>query len=231
MSKAAQAVSLPQVYKDLFTIGAAVTPRQLADPDYAALICRQFNSITAENDMKPMNILDYAGTLAIGDGIHTAQDYTRVDQMLTFARDHGIKVRFHVLCWHNQTSIWFFTKDWTDVPFEALKSGTAKIDFVDRETMLQRQEAYIHDVMTHVNTCFPGVVYCWDVVNEAIEPDQGAPGCFRTQSPWYKTIGEDFIAAAFRAARKYQAPGQLLFYNDYNCYQPVKRDAIIDLLK
>jgi GH35 family endo-1,4-beta-xylanase len=45
------------------------------------------------------------------------------------------------------------------------------------------------------------------------------------------TCGEDFLPAAFRAARKGQAPGQTLCYNDYNAFEPIKRDAIIVLLK
>ena len=85
--------------------------------------------------------------------------------------------------------------------------------------------------MNHVNDKFPGLVYTWDVVNEAIEPQHGAPGLYRTKSPWYMTCGEDFLPAAFRAARKGQAPGQTLCYNDYNAFEPVKRDAIIALLK
>ncbi len=97
--------------------------------------------------------------------------------------------------------------------------------------MLERIEHYILDVMGHVNSSFPGLVYAWDVVNEAIEPDQHAPGLFRTRSPWYAILGEDFLPAAFRAARKGQAPGQTLCYNDYNAFHPVKRDAIIALLK
>ena len=39
------------------------------------------------------------------------------------------------------------------------------------------------------------------------------------------------MPAAFRAARKGQAPGQTLCYNDYNAFEPVKRDAIIALLR
>ena len=65
------------------------------------------------------------------------------------------------------------------------------------------------------------------MVDEAIEPEHGAPNGFRTRSLWYQALGEDFVAAAFRAARKYQAPGQKLYYNDYNTFQPVKRDAIL----
>jgi endo-1,4-beta-xylanase len=97
--------------------------------------------------------------------------------------------------------------------------------------MLARLENYILDVMRRVNGCYPGLVYTWDVVNEAIEPDQGGPGLYRTRSPWFRITGQDFLPAAFRAARRGAAPGQTLCYNDYNAFDPVKRDAIIGVLK
>ena len=222
MTRFDAAPSLHRAYRGEFLIGAAVNPWTMGDEAGRALILRHFNSITAENDMKPERLLDRQGTIALGDGIRTAQDFTRADRMLSFARDNGIRVRFHVLCWHNQTPRWFFAQDWQDAPDAPL---------ADRETVLARQESYIKDVMTHVNDAFPGVVYAWDVVNEAIEPDQGDPGMYRTRSPWYQTVGVDFIPAAFRAARKYQEKGQRLFYNDYNSFEPVKRDAILAVLE
>lgn len=222
--------SLHESYKNLFAVGAAINSWQTDDAARSRLILKQFNSITAENEMKPEPVMDYRKTLEIGDNIHTGQNFEKVDKLLAFARDNGIRVRYHVLCWHNQTPAWFFTEGWQNADRKLLFEG-GDVPFASREVMLARQEAYIKDIMTHVNTNFPGVVYCWDVVNEAIEPDNGAPGCYRTKSPWYKVLGEEFVPAAFRAARKYQAPGQLLLYNDYNCYQSGKLEAIIELLK
>lgn len=222
MKDALQAPSLWKTYEKYFRIGSAVSSRLAADPAMSALLCRHFNSLTADNQMKPESVLDYQATLTRGDPCHAAVDFTRVDALLSFARDHGIAVRYHTLAWHNQTPFWFFKEDW---------KNEKDAPFASKETMLKRLEAYILDVMHHVNTCFPGVVYTWDVVNEAIEPEQGAPGMFRNRSPWYAAAGEDFLPAAFRAARKGQAPGQTLCYNDYNTFDPVKRDAIIALLK
>ena len=222
MNNALNAPSLHSAYQGQFLLGAAVTSRMTGDPAYRALICRHFNSITAENDMKPERILDRAATLAQGDPIRTVQDFARTDQLLAFAQSAGIRVRFHTLVWHNQTPRWFFAQNWSDAPDAPL---------ADASLLLARLEAYIRDVMQHVNSRFPGVVYTWDVVNEAIEPEHGAPNGFRTRSLWYQALGEDFVAAAFRAARKYQAPGQKLYYNDYNTFQPVKRDAILALMR
>ena len=222
MKDALQCPSLYKAYENDFRIGAAVSSFLLRDPAYREIVCRHFSSVTADNQMKPDSVLNREATLVQGDPCHAATDFTRVDALLSFAQDHGIAVRYHTLAWHNQTPRWFFAADWSDT------EGAAP---APKETMLARLENYILDVMAHINTCFPGLVYTWDVVNEAIEPDQGAPGLYRTRSPWYMTCGEDFLPAAFRAARKGQAHGQTLCYNDYNAFDPVKRDAIISLLK
>ena len=222
MKDALQCPSLFKAYEKHFRIGAAVSSFMTLDPAYRSLIRRHFNSLTADNQMKPESVLDRSATLAKGDLLHAAVDFTRVDALMYFARDNGIAMRYHTLAWHNQTPRWFFSKDWSDA--EGAEPAS-------KETMLTRLENYILDVMNHVNSKFPDLVYTWDVVNEAIEPENKAPGLYRTRSPWYQTCGEDFLPAAFRAARKGQVSGQTLCYNDYNAFDPVKRNAIIDLLK
>ena len=219
---AMQQPSLFMAYAPYFRIGAAVSSRMTAVPPLRDLICRHFSSLTADNQMKPMFLMDRDATLAQGNPARAALRFAPADDLLSFARSAGIAMRFHTLVWHNQTPRWFFTEDWSDAP---------DAPFASRDIMLARMEHYIQDVMRHVNETFPGVVYTWDVVNEAIEPDQQAPGLYRTRSPWYAVLGADFLPAAFRAARKCCAPGQTLCYNDYNAFDPVKRDAIIALLK
>ena len=219
---ALQSPSLCKACAPYFRVGAALSSRLLADPVLAEIVCRHFSSLTADNQMKPESVLSLEATLSRGDPCHAAADFTRVDALLSFARDRGIAVRYHTLVWHNQTPVWFFKENW---------QNDRNAPDAPKEVMLARLENYILDVMHHVNTAFPGVVYTWDVVNEAIEPDQGGPGLFRTRSPWFAAAGQDFLPAAFRAARKGAAPGQTLCYNDYNAFDPVKRDAIIRLLK
>jgi endo-1,4-beta-xylanase len=70
-------------------------------------------------------------------------------------------------------------------------------------------------------------VYAWDVVNEAIsdKPDE-----FLRNSEWLKICGEEYIAKAFQYAHEAD-PNALLFYNDYNEINPVKREKIFKLVK
>ncbi len=222
MIHALQSPSLCEAYKPYFRIGAAVSSRLTADPELAEILCRHFSSITADNQMKPESVLSLEGTLAAGDPEHAAVDFTRVDALLSFARDHGIAMRYHTLVWHNQTPVWFFKEHW---------ENDMNAPAAPKEVLLRRLENYIRDVMTHVNTAFPGLVYTWDVVNEAIDPEQEGPDLYRTRNPWFALTGKDFLPTAFRAARRYAAPGQTLCYNDYNAFDPVKRDAIIAMLK
>lgn len=232
MNDACNAPSLCKAYAPYFRIGAAVNSWKTDDPVYRELICRHFSSVTAENEMKPLSVLDREATVKLGDGIHTVQNFENTDKLLAFARDNGIKVRFHVLCWHGQTPIWFFTEGWQDIPFKQLIESNFSVSFAPKELILQRLECYIQDVMTHVNTAFPGVVYAWDVVNEAIDPDQGNEKGYREKSPWAKAVGApEFILAAFRAARKYKTPEQQLYYNDYECYNEKKLPHILELLR
>ena len=76
-------------------------------------------------------------------------------------------------------------------------------------------EKYIKDVVGH----FSGKIQAWDVVNEAIDPNQ--PDGLR-RSLWYDIIGPEYIEYAFKFAHEAD-PNAKLFYNDYNTYEPKKR--------
>ena len=93
--------------------------------------------------------------------------------------------------------------------------------------------------MRYCQENFPGVVFCWDVVNEAVDPDKGDPDSFyrcRMESDegpnlWYQVVGDDYVEQAFRIARKHAAEDVALFYNDFNTYDTRKRDCIYNLCK
>ena len=101
-----------------------------------------------------------------------------------------------------------------------------------------RLESYITQVVTHFETEFPGVIYCWDVVNEAMgdsaaECLAGDPTLLRTTrsgmpNAFYEYIGPDYVPLSFLYARN--AADALgadirLFYNDFNMLYPAKRNA------
>ena len=54
--KAANAQGLKDAYADFFRMGVAVNQRNVMDAEQQQLICREYNSVTAENDMKPASL-------------------------------------------------------------------------------------------------------------------------------------------------------------------------------
>ncbi len=189
---------LKDYYKNYFPIGVAVSVNSLSGQT-GDLILAQFNSLTPENAMK------------MGP-IHPREDYYNwrdADSIVNFAQQHGLRVRGHNLCWHEQTPGWLF-KD-------------AQGNQVTKEVLLQR----LKDHITTVVSRYKGKIYAWDVVNEAIADDSTQ---FLRNSMWYKICGEDFIAKAFEYAHAAD-PKAILFYNDYNTERPEKRERIYKLLK
>lgn len=134
---------LRDYYKDYFSIGVAVSPRALST-DEAGLIKQHFNSLTAENAMKPQSV-------------HPKEDeYTwkDADSIAAFAQRNNMKLRGHTLVWHNQVPNWFF-----------MDNGQT----VSKEKLLERLRSHIQTVVGR----YKGKVYAWDVVNEAISDAPG----------------------------------------------------------
>ena len=192
---------LKDYFKDYFPIGVAVNIAATHGAD-SALIVKEFNSVTPENDMK------------MGP-IHPSEDtynWKNADAIVDFATSHHIKIRGQNLCWHNQEAAWMF-KGPDGQP-------------VTKELLLQRLKDHIYTVVKH----YKGKIYAWDVVNEAVDDSNDTTKIYR-ESNWYKTFGgPEFIAAAFRFAHEAD-PDAKLYYNDYNSEHPVKREKIFKLLK
>jgi endo-1,4-beta-xylanase len=131
------------------------------------------------------------------------------DSIAAFAKRNKLKLRGHTLCWHNQTPGWLF------------KDAAGKQ--VSKEVLLQR----LKDHITTVVKRYKGTIYSWDVVNEAISDTKDE---YLRNSLWYQVCGEAYIAKAFQYAHEAD-PEALLFYNDYNEINPVKREKIYKLVK
>jgi endo-1,4-beta-xylanase len=205
-SKNAQNSSNPKglkdYYKDYFFIGAAVSPQGLKRPEEANLIVREFGSMTPENAMK------------MGP-IHPRENeffWKDADSIVAFAQQNKLRLRGHTLCWHSQTPRWLFIDSSHNPP-----------DTVSKELLYRR----LKDHITAVVTRYKGTVYAWDVVNEVISDN---PNEYFRNSPWYRICGEEFVEKAFEYAHAAD-PNALLFYNDYNETNPVKREKIFRLVK
>ena len=196
-------------YQDYFTVGVAVNMRNVTDPDQIALIKKNFNSITAENDMKPVSLQPREGEW----------NWENADKIANLCRENNIPLRGHCLCWHSQFADWMFVDE--------------KGNDVPKEVFYERLRTHIHTVVNR----YKDIVYAWDVVNEAMADGDGRrnpwmreePSPYR-QSRHFKLCGDEFIAKAFEFAHEAD-PDALLFYNDYNAATPAKRDRIYNMVK
>lgn len=201
---------LKDAYKDYFSIGVAVNMRNIANPEQIAIIKKDFNSITAENDMKPQPTEPAYGQF----------NWENADKIANFCRSNGIKLRGHCLMWHAQIGEWMYKDE--------------KGNLVSKEKLFQNMKHHITAIVER----YKDVIYAWDVVNEAIS-DGGWQGGWRgmgeqpspyRNSPLYQIAGDEFIKKAFIYAREAD-PNVLLFYNDYNAADPGKRDRIYNMVK
>ena len=126
--------------------------------------------------------------------IHPEEDryfFDRFDRFAEFGEESGIRLRGHTLVWHGQCPDWFF------------RDGDAD---ASRDLLLRRMKEHIGTVVSR----YRGRVAVWDVLNEVLRDEGGL-----RESRWYRIAGEDYIPAAFHAAREAD-PDARLVINDYN---------------
>ncbi|GHJ48972.1 beta-xylanase [Catellatospora sp. TT07R-123] len=76
--------------------GTAIAASRLSDSTYTTIAAREFNMVTAENEMKPDATEPNRGQFSFGSG----------DQIYNWATQRGLKVRGHTLAWHSQQPGW-----------------------------------------------------------------------------------------------------------------------------
>ena len=185
-----------------FKFGGAFSYSDMNNSVFMDFLARHFNSLTCCNETKAYSLLNQPLSRASKDGM-PRMSYSQADAMISWAQKNGIKVRGHVLVWDAYMTQWFFHED-----YETSKP------LADKETMRARLASYIDQVMTHFEEKFPGVIYCWDVVNEAIG-DSGLeysltdPRHLRTKrnggsNCFLEYLGDDYVEYAFLCARNTQ---------------------------
>ena len=140
--------------------------------------------------------------------------FEKADAMVQWAKDHNMKVRGHTLVWHTQTPEWVWS------------SG--------RDQTLANIDDHIERMLKHFNVG-DDTVYCWDVVNEALDDNDSNQNETYRKSGFYTSVGsEEYIAHAFikadEVAKKIGSDVQL-FYNDYNLDNPNKRAKAVKLIE
>ena len=210
---ALEADKLRTRYQDSFSIGAAVEPYQLEGKDAAALK-RHFNSIVAENVMKPINIQPVEGKF----------NFKEADKIVQFAKKNGMELRFHTLIWHSQVPEWFFLD----------KDGKPMVNETNPKKQEKNKKLLLKRLETHIKTIvkrYKNDIQSWDVVNEVIDDGNPANEKGLRESPWFKITGTDYIKVAFKTAKKYANKDAKLYINDYNTEVNPKRDRLYNLVQ
>lgn len=203
------------VYKDYFSVGAAVLPYNIGKYDDAGLM-KHFNSITAENHMK-WRILEP------NEGEYT---YDSADQLVNWAKENDTAVRGHCLVWYKSLPQWLAEKHMT------------------KEEALQIIDSHIEETMTHFGDSVYVWDVCNEALHSVVTEKQLKSGdIYRTGGDavsdnysvdWYELCGVDFIKQAFISAdrvRKELGLDVKLYYNDYSLNNPNKRQAAVKLIE
>ena len=246
-------VPLKELFRNDFLVGTAVNGRSIAG-DAGKMVIENFNTLTCENEMKPQGLLYFPrqrpntvpqgqnaqqrpaeqpqggqpgqpaqggqprqgmfgfsqGPLELDTINGLVFNWASADRIADFARTNNMKMRGHTLVWHSQTPAGFFSDE----------EGNQ----LTEEQLYERLKIYMAAVMNR----YKDVIFCWDVVNEALSDTEGE--IYRTASRWYQICGKDFIANAFRIARSVN-PDAKLIYNDYNLVNPAKLERAYTMLK
>ena len=195
---------LKTIYQDHFLIGNILNGRYMAG-EYLELLTTHYNTVTAENDMKP----NYLAPRERGGQYR----WDTADRMVRLMDDYGIPIHGHTLVWHSQTPAWM-----TEGSPEQV-----------RATMI----SHINTVLGHFKGKILSWDIVNEAVRERIGPgenDQGWKNCLRTESGWYKAMGADYIELAFRTARAAD-PDIKLYYNDYNLDNQRKASVVMAMVK
>lgn len=139
-------------------------------------------------------------------------NFSGTDAILKFAQRNAQLMRGHTLVWHRANPKW-----------------------LTEEIITTRDEKLLTSYINAVVGRYRGQFNSWDVVNEAIEPEDGLSSGLREQSIWFQAFGETYIETAFHCARAADPKAQL-FYNEANLEGDVawserRRRATIKLLE
>ncbi|MBX9635717.1 MAG: endo-1,4-beta-xylanase [Magnetospirillum sp.] len=133
------------------------------------------------------------------------------DSIAAFARAHDMSLRGHTIIWHGSMPDWLTERlnprNWPDV-------------------LEQHMAAVLGRYRTEVA--------CWDIVNEAIEPEDGRNDGLR-DSAWLRAAGPAYVAKAYEMAAHF-APEAKLAYNEYGIehhapWTQKRRSAVLKLLE
>ncbi|PZU69647.1 MAG: 1,4-beta-xylanase, partial [Sphingobium sp.] len=154
------------------------------DAGFTQAVAQECNILVQEYELK-------RGTTEPKPGQY---DFSGADQIIDFAQKHDMRARGHALVWYSAQPKWLEP---------ALQAASDR----GRQKLMT---SYITTAMPR----YAGRIQEWDVVNEALEPNDGRADGMRADSMWMQALGEHYIDIAFHTARETD-PKATLFLTDY----------------
>lgn len=190
---------LKDYFKNDFMVGTAINTETFTrkNTEMLELIRQEFNSITAANAFKwgPINPEDDKWNLEVPD------------QFVEYGLANNMHMLGHCLVWHSQ------------VPPKLFVDADGKQ--LSKEALLKKMEIHIKTLVDK----YKGKIHAWDVVNEALTPEDGW-----RKTKWIEIIGPEFMEKAFHWAHEADPKAHLL-YNDYNMDDPKRRELVVAMIK
>lgn len=168
--------------------------------------------------------------VTIGPFGNNNYDFSQVDPFFNFAQKNKLAFRCTPMIWHMFNSPWLVEK------FKSPNTTNAEIE-----------QIFTNHIST-VGKKYAGKVSSWDVVNEAINVEDGRPDGLRDTAvsgtdsgnfpSWLKFLGPDYIPRAFELLHAAD-PAAKLVLNDFsleysatlqNGYYEKRRNALLSLL-
>ncbi|MDR0878396.1 MAG: endo-1,4-beta-xylanase [Treponema sp.] len=195
-------------YTGQFLLGNIISPLDLNTVRFN-LLKRHFNTVTAENAMKPDAIQYQRG------------QFTYPDTMVNAVLEAGMQMHGHTLVWHSQTPLWMNTGVSRE---QAITNMTNHIT----QVLTNFQGKVVSwDVVNEAmrNDASPSTDWRLSLRKNE-NPAQSE------NSRWNQIIGDEYIELAFKAARDAD-PAAKLYYNDYNLNMsnPNKAYAVYRMVK
>lgn len=190
---------LKDLYKRDFHLGVAINTGTLrpANQELKDIVLREFDSITAENEFK----------WSVINPKESEWRFEFPDQFVEFGQKNKMYMLGHCLVWHSQVPRSLFVDE----------AGTQ----VSKEVLQKRMEEHINTLVGR----YKGKMQAWDVVNEALTPEDGW-----RKTKWIEIIGPEFMEQAFQLANNAD-PKAHLIYNDYNMDDPKRRQLVVDVVR
>ena len=182
-------------------VGAAVEPRLLAEPEYAATLAREFNMLTAENAMKWGAIRPTRARFNFAPG----------DRLVAFAQKHKMKVRGHTLLWSEYNPRWLEQGNFTPEQMSGLLR-----EHITKVMRHYRGKVFAWDVVNEIFLADGGV-------EPSVWYDRPGIGM--------KGQGTAYVEQAFRWARAADPDALLFYNDyDTEGLNP-KSDAVYEMVK